>query len=161
MVNPVQTRYQWCLNPPQVARTFLGARNWTQTFFSQTFRALLGYPSKIPGYPAKKVWFPWFRGTYRTFWPPPLHVEEPHPTRKKLDPKIWVWVPFSSLNSSTTLRAMFKPLRLWKAAPMNLIPRGMAMAPSQNPSMNTTTPPRSSSMNTGLALTPQCTTSPP
>ena len=33
----------------------------------------------------KKIWFPWFRGTYRTFWPPrwapPLHAEDPHPTR--------------------------------------------------------------------------------
>ena len=61
--------------------TFRG-QNWTQTFFSQTFRALPGYPGKIPGYPPKKVWFPGFRGTYRTFWPPPLHVEDPQPTRK-------------------------------------------------------------------------------
>ena len=33
----------------------IGAKNCTQTFFSQTFRALPGYPGKIPGYPAKKV----------------------------------------------------------------------------------------------------------
>ena len=26
-----------------------------------------GYPGKIPGYQAKKIWFPCFRGTYRTF----------------------------------------------------------------------------------------------
>ena len=45
----------------------------------QTFRAPPGYPGKIPGYPAKKVWFPWYRGTYRTFWPCPLHVEDPSP----------------------------------------------------------------------------------
>ena len=38
-------------------------------FSSQTFRAPPGYPGKIPGYPAPKVWFLWFRGTYRTFWP--------------------------------------------------------------------------------------------
>ena len=66
-------------------------------FFSQTFRALPKYPSKIPAYPAKKVWFPWLRGTYRTFWPPPLHMEAPHPTRKYPDSKVWVWVPFSCL----------------------------------------------------------------
>ena len=41
------------------------------------------------------------RGTYRTFWPPPLHVENPHPTGGYPDPKVWVWVPFSSLMSVT------------------------------------------------------------
>ena len=75
----------------------LGNENWTQTFFSQTFRAPPGYPGKVPGYPAQKVWFPWFRGTYRTFWPPPVHVEDPYPTGKYPDQKVWVWVPFSSL----------------------------------------------------------------
>ena len=74
--------------------TFVGDENWTQTFFSQTFRAPPGYPGKIAGYPAQKVWFPWFRGTYRTFRPPLLHVEDPHPTAKYPDPKVWVWVPF-------------------------------------------------------------------
>ena len=68
-------------------RTSLGAKNWTRTFFSQTSRAPPGYPGKVPGYPAKKVWFPWFRGTYRTFWPPPLEVEDPHPNRQYPDPK--------------------------------------------------------------------------
>ena len=77
-------------------QTFLGNGNWTQTFFSQTFR-VPPYPGKIPGYPAQKVWFPWFRGTYRTFWPPPVHVEDPYPTGKYPDQKVWVWVPFSSL----------------------------------------------------------------
>ena len=48
-------------------------------FFSQTFRAPPGYPGKIP---AKKFDFPGFEGhvTYRTFWPPPLHAEDPCPT---------------------------------------------------------------------------------
>ena len=64
-------------------------------FFSQTFRAPPGYPGKIPGYPAKKVRFPWFRGTYRTFWPPPLHVEDPYPTGKYPDSKVWVCALFS------------------------------------------------------------------
>ena len=57
----------------------LGNENWTLTFFSQTFRAPLGYPGKIPGYPAKKVWFPWFRGTYRTFQPHPFTWKTPTP----------------------------------------------------------------------------------
>ena len=65
-------------------------RKLNTNFFSQTFRV-------PPGYPAKKVWFPWFRGTYRTFWPPPLHVEDPHPTGGYAEPKVWVWVPFSCL----------------------------------------------------------------
>ena len=38
-----------------------------------------------------------FRGTYRTFWPPPFHVENRYPTGKYPDQKVWVWVPFSSL----------------------------------------------------------------
>ena len=49
-------------------------------FFSQTFRAPPGYPSKLPGYPAQKVWFPWFRGTYRTFGPHPFMCKTPTPT---------------------------------------------------------------------------------
>ena len=48
--------------------------------------------------PAQKVWFPWLRGTYRTFWPPPVHVEDPYPTGQYPDQKVWVWVLFSSLN---------------------------------------------------------------
>ena len=65
--------------------------------FSSTFRAPPGYPGKIPGYPAKKFGISGFGRTYRTFWPPPLHVEDPHPTRKYPDRKVWVWVPLSSL----------------------------------------------------------------
>ena len=86
------------------------AQNWTRTFFSQTFRAPPGYPSKIPGYPAKKVWFPWFRGAYRTFWPPPLHVEDPHPTRKYPDSKVWVWVPFSCLTNDPWLWCFWRTI---------------------------------------------------
>ena len=80
---------------------YIGNGNWTRTFLSQTFRAPLGYPGKIPGYPAQKVWFPVFWRTYQTFWPPPVHVEDPYPTGKYPDQKVWVWVPFSSLNLSS------------------------------------------------------------
>ena len=53
-------------------------KNWTQTFFSQTFRAPPGYPGKIPGHPAKKFGFPGFQRTYRTFWPPPQQMSITH-----------------------------------------------------------------------------------
>ena len=91
-----------CANYFYLGGWFLGGLpslelSWTQTFFSQTFRAPPGYPGKIPGYPAQKVWIPWFRGTYQTFWPPPLHVFDPHPTGGYPDQKVWVWVPFSCL----------------------------------------------------------------
>ena len=69
-------------------------------FFPQTFRAPPGYPGKIPGYPAKQFGFPEFQRTYQTFWPPPLHVEALHPKRRFPDQESWVWVPFSSLNST-------------------------------------------------------------
>ena len=52
-----------------------------QTIF-QTFRTLPGYPSQVLGYSARKFVLPGSRGTYRTFWPPPLHVEDPQPTGK-------------------------------------------------------------------------------
>ena len=65
----------------------IGAKNWTQTFFSQTFRAPPGYPGKIPGYPAQKVWFPGFRGTYRTFWPPTPSRGRPPPHPRISRPK--------------------------------------------------------------------------
>ena len=67
---------------------FLGDENWAQTFSSQTFQAPPKYPGKIRDIPPKKVWFPWFRGAHRTFWPPPLHVEDPHPTEKYPDSKV-------------------------------------------------------------------------
>ena len=47
---------------------------------------------KIPGDPAKKFCFAAFRRTCRTFWPPLLRVEDPHPARRYPDQKVWVWV---------------------------------------------------------------------
>ena len=77
--------------------SLLGDKNWTRALFSQTCRAPPGYPGKIPGYPAKKFGFPGFRRTYRTFWPPPLQVEDPNPAWRYPDWIVWVWVPFSYL----------------------------------------------------------------
>ena len=75
------------------SRPTLGDEKLTQTLFSQTFRAPLQYPNSNPG---KKFGFPGFRWTHRIFWPPSLHVEDPHPTRRHLDQKVRVWVLFSS-----------------------------------------------------------------
>ena len=80
----------------------LGAKNWTKTFFVlKLFGHFRDIPAKFPGYPAQKVWFPWFRGAYRTFWPPPLHVEDPYPTGKYPDSKVWVCALFSCLTQGT------------------------------------------------------------
>ena len=78
---------------------FLGAKNWTQLFFSRTFEisGAAGISQQNPGISAQKVWFPWFWGTYRTFWPPPLHMEDPYPTGKYPNSKVWVWVLFPCL----------------------------------------------------------------
>ena len=38
-----------------------------------------------------------------TFGPPPLHVEDPRPTRRYPDQKVWVWVPFSSLRKGSSV----------------------------------------------------------
>ena len=48
--------------------------------FLKLFGCPRDIPAKVPGYPAKKLGFPGHRRTYRTFWAPPLHVEDPHPT---------------------------------------------------------------------------------
>ena len=55
--------------------------------FFQTFQAFRDILAKILGCPAKKFAFPGFRRTYRTIWPPPLHVKDPHPTRRYPGPK--------------------------------------------------------------------------
>ena len=34
-----------------------------------------------------EVCFPQFQGAYRSFWPQPLDMEDPHPTKRYLDPK--------------------------------------------------------------------------
>ena len=51
-------------------------------------------PAKIPGYPAKSLVSLGLEGYREPFWPPPLHVEDPHPSRRYPDQKVWVWVPF-------------------------------------------------------------------
>ena len=60
---------------------FAGNENWTQTFFSQTFRAPTAYASKIPGYPAQKVWFPWVSRDIPNFSPHPFMWKTPTPLK--------------------------------------------------------------------------------
>ena len=66
-------------------------------FFLKLFGHRRDIPAKSRDIPPKKFDFPWFRETYRTFWPPPFQVEDPYPTGKYPDSKVWVWVPFSCL----------------------------------------------------------------
>ena len=53
--------------------------------------------SQNRGFPVPDQWFPWLRGTYRTLWPPPLHVEDCYPTRGYPDPKFGFGFLFSCL----------------------------------------------------------------
>ena len=78
----------------------LGDENWTQTFFSQTFRAPPGTSRQNPGISRPKSLISLVSRDIPNFLaPPPLHVEDPHPTRRYPDQKVWVWVPFSCLMS--------------------------------------------------------------
>ena len=56
---------------------FLGAKDRTQFYCSQTFQAPLRCATTISGYPAKKCVFPGFQGTYRTFGPHPQTTSGP------------------------------------------------------------------------------------
>ena len=58
---------------------FLGDENRTQMFFSQTFRALPGYPGQIPGYPGKKFDSLGFEGHTELFGPHPFTWKTPTP----------------------------------------------------------------------------------
>ena len=79
-----------------------GQKLKTNLFFSNFFGHTRDIPAKIPAYPAKQFGFRGFRRTCRTFWPPPLHVEDPHSSRRYPDQKVWLGVPFSSLISAHT-----------------------------------------------------------
>ena len=99
---------------PDFLQLLIGAKNWTQTFFSQTFRLPPGYPSKIPEDPAKNVGFPWFRGTYRTFWAPPFTWKTPTPAENIRTQKFGFVLLFSCLSWARV--ADRKPASATKAA---------------------------------------------
>ena len=94
------------------SETEMGARGQklNANFFFSNFSGTAGISQQIPGISRQKICFPCFRGTYRTFWPPPLHVEDPHPTGKYPDQKVWVWVPFSLLSKELRRRRAEKRL---------------------------------------------------
>ena len=85
------------------------------------FLKLFGRPRDVPTNPGisrPKSLIPWFRGTYRTFWPPPVHVEDPYPTGKYPDQKVWVWVPLGACAMTTKFLdnqiCTFKILLSWR-----------------------------------------------
>ena len=83
-------QYSW------VVFVFLGVTlDDTETSFAKTpFSWCLKFrdvPAKSRDIPPKRFDFPGFEGAYRTFWSPPLHVEDPHPTGKYPGSKVWVW----------------------------------------------------------------------
>ena len=89
----------------------LGAENRTRFFLLDLFGHPQDIPAQIPWYSAKT--------SCRTFWPPTLHVKDPHPTRRYPVPKVWVCPPFFCLKSSGSLvqewvrkRRLNPPLRL-------------------------------------------------
>ena len=71
----------------------VGAKHWTKTVFLN-FSGTARISRQGPRYPTKKFGFPRFRGTNRTCWPPPLHMEDPNPTGRYPDPKVWACPPF-------------------------------------------------------------------
>ena len=73
-------------------------RELNPNLFFSNFSGSSGISQQNPGISRPKSLISLvFEGHTRTFWPPPLHVEDPHPTRKYLDSKVWVWVPFLCL----------------------------------------------------------------
>ena len=56
-------------------------------FLFSNFSVAPGISWQNPGISRQTVWFSGFRGTYQTFWPPPLHVEDALPHRKISGPK--------------------------------------------------------------------------
>ena len=49
----------------------------------------------------KTYHFPDFEWHTKLLWPPPLHIKNPHPTRRYPDPKVWGWVPFLAWKKSS------------------------------------------------------------
>ena len=76
----------------------IGAKNWTQTFVFSNFSGAAGISQQNPRTSRQKVWFPWVSKDIPNvfFWPPPLHVEDPHPTGRYPDPKVWICALVSS-----------------------------------------------------------------
>ena len=75
---------------------FWGTRTKHQPFSSQNFSDTSRISQQNPGISRPNVWFPCVSRDIPNFLtPPPVHVEDPHPTGKCPDQKVWVWVPVS------------------------------------------------------------------
>ena len=81
--------------PPGGLRTQIqGPKFEHKLFFLLLFGHRRDIPAKSRDIPPKKFDFPGFNGHTELFGPPPLHVEDTHPTRRYPDSKVWVWVRF-------------------------------------------------------------------
>ena len=91
------SKFGWCL------RARIGAKNWTQTFFfPQTFRDFAGISQQNPEISHQKSLISLAWRDIPNFLAQPLHVKDPHSNRKYPDPKVWVWVRFSSPTEELT-----------------------------------------------------------
>ena len=73
-------------------------RELNTNFFFSNFSGTAVISWDFAGISRQRVWFPWVsKDIPNFFWPPPIHVEDPHPNPKYPDQKVWVWVPFPSL----------------------------------------------------------------
>ena len=70
------------IQPRRIWPPILGNENWTQTFFSQTFRAPPGYFGCLRDIPPKKFDFPGFEGHIELFGPHPFMWKTPAPPEK-------------------------------------------------------------------------------
>ena len=95
---------------PQTLVVPYRGRKMSTNFFAQVFWTPPGVrdiPAKFPGYSRCLPSNPWktnFRGRARTFRPPPLHVQDPHPTWWYPDPKVNLYALVSCL--TLTKKAM-------------------------------------------------------
>ena len=68
----------------------------TNLFFSNS-SGTPGISRQNPGISRPKSLISLVSRDISNFLAPPVHVEDPYPTGKYPDQKVWVWVPFSSL----------------------------------------------------------------
>ena len=70
-----------------IRNTHIQGQNLNTNFFPKLFGHARDTRAEIPGYPAQKLGCPGFLRTYRTFWPLPVHVEDPTPPEDVLTRK--------------------------------------------------------------------------
>ena len=84
-----------------VKTNILGTRIEHEPFFGHR----RDIPAKSRDILPPKFDFPGFEGHTEPFWPPPLHVEDPYPTRKYLDSKVWMCALLPCLNNGYRLES--------------------------------------------------------